>query len=128
MATLIQFKRGLAASWTTQNPLLKIGEPGFEWDTGKLKIGDGRNYWNDLPYVNEGVSIVNAATHYDFPSIGKVNIIYKAETEKLLYQWNATELRYEVLGSTNTDSGSSGEGSNWQDISIIYGGDADDYT
>ena len=36
------------------NPVLSAGEPGFELDTGKLKIGDGSTYWNDLPYLAEG--------------------------------------------------------------------------
>lgn len=43
--------------------------------------------------------VVNANTHYDFPSVGSVNVIYKAYTEKLLYQWNERELKYEVLGA-----------------------------
>ena len=125
MATLIQFKRGLATSWTTLNPLLKIGEPGFEWDTGKLKIGDGRNHWNDLPYINEGHEVFNALTHYDFPSVGSAGTIYKAESEKMLYQWNATKGEYEVI--SNGESGPDVGDSDWTDITIIHGGDADDY-
>ena len=27
------------------------GEPGFEVDTYRLKIGDGKTAWNDLPYI-----------------------------------------------------------------------------
>jgi len=30
---------------------LSAGEPGFESDTNKLKIGDGTSNWNSLPYV-----------------------------------------------------------------------------
>jgi hypothetical protein len=51
----IQFKRAVAARWTTVNPVLRVGEPGFETDTNKLKIGDGTSHWNDLDYlVGEG--------------------------------------------------------------------------
>ena len=32
--------------------LLGPGEPGFEIDTGKLKVGNGIDKWNDLPYIN----------------------------------------------------------------------------
>ena len=32
--------------------LLGPGEPGFEIDTGKLKVGNGVDKWNDLPYIN----------------------------------------------------------------------------
>ena len=37
--------------------MLLYGEPGFEKDTNKLKIGDGTRYWNDLPYLNEDFQI-----------------------------------------------------------------------
>lgn len=49
---LIQVKRGNAVSWTSQNPTLKDGEPGYERDTNKLKIGNGTQAWNDLPYIS----------------------------------------------------------------------------
>lgn len=40
--TKIQLRRDTAANWVTHNPTLSAGEPGFEVDTGKLKIGDGK--------------------------------------------------------------------------------------
>lgn len=101
MAT-IQFKRGVAARWAELNPVLQAGEPGFVTDENRLKIGDGITAWNDLPYQGEN-SVVNASTHYDFPSIGRVNTIYKAESEKMVYQWNATELKYEALNTIESD-------------------------
>jgi hypothetical protein len=50
--TPIQFLRGTAAAWTTANPTLAAGKPGFETDTGKLKIGDGTTAWTSLPYTS----------------------------------------------------------------------------
>lgn len=47
----IKFRRGTASAWTTANPTLAAGEPGFETDTGKLKIGDGSTAWNSLSYA-----------------------------------------------------------------------------
>ena len=35
----IKFRRDTAAAWTLANPTLAQGEPGFEYDTGLLKIG-----------------------------------------------------------------------------------------
>jgi hypothetical protein len=59
MARKLQIRRGTAAQWTTSNPILAQGEPGFEFDTGKLKIGDGANTWSALTYVGgSGNSIV----------------------------------------------------------------------
>ena len=54
MATLIQLRRGTAAAWTAANPILAEGEPGFETDTKKEKIGDGVTPWNTLPYKTTG--------------------------------------------------------------------------
>ena len=50
MAVVIQHRRGLASQWTSVNPVLAQGEPGYEYDTGKFKIGDGFTHWNSLPY------------------------------------------------------------------------------
>ena len=52
-----QFKRGTAQRWVEVNPILKQGEPGFEYDTGKLKIGDGFTPWLALPYINDNISV-----------------------------------------------------------------------
>lgn len=50
--TDIVLKRGTAARWAAVNPILKQAEPGFAYDTGILKIGDGVTAWNSLPEVN----------------------------------------------------------------------------
>ena len=50
MPNRIQLRRGISADWTSANPLLAEGEICVELDTGKFKIGDGINYWNDLLY------------------------------------------------------------------------------
>ena len=114
MAT-IRFKRGTAARWKELNLVLEAGQPGFVTDENRLKIGDGITPWNDLPYMGEA-NVVNKQTHYDFPSIGRENVIYKAEAEKMMYQWNPTALKYEVLNST--------ESSGVLDIDLINGGNA----
>ena len=48
----IKFRRDTAAAWTQANPVLAQGEPGFEHDTGLLKIGDGETEWIDLDYAS----------------------------------------------------------------------------
>jgi hypothetical protein len=46
--TIIQIRRGLAATWTSLNPILSAGEMGLETDTRKMKIGNGSTVWNSL--------------------------------------------------------------------------------
>lgn len=47
----IKLRRDPASRWTSVNPVLASGEPGFELDTGKLKIGDGTSLWSGLSYL-----------------------------------------------------------------------------
>ena len=115
--TTFQLRRGNASVWEKNNPVLSRGEPGFEIDTNRLKIGDGSTAWNDLRYIGEE-EVVNTATHYDFPSIGRANTIYKAETEQKSYQWNTTKMKYELLS----------DGASAIDIEIIHGGNANGTT
>jgi hypothetical protein len=49
--TTFLLRRGTTSAWESANPILQYGEPGYEKDTGKLKIGDGIHTWNELPYV-----------------------------------------------------------------------------
>jgi hypothetical protein len=49
--TRIRLRRDTAASWSGTNPILGLGEPGFETDTNLLKIGNNSSGWNELNYV-----------------------------------------------------------------------------
>lgn len=61
---IIKLRRGTAAEWRAANELLSLGEPGFEKDTYKLKIGDGITLWNDLPYIDGGFGGDNGPLEY----------------------------------------------------------------
>lgn len=96
---------------------MKQGEPGFEYDTGKLKIGDGVRHWLELDYINSGKEeIVSVETFADLSAIGNPDIIYKVNSDKTLYQWNATESKYEPLGGSSSFDPNS--------ITLINGGNA----
>ena len=58
--TTFQLRRGLSETWQRNNPVLAYGEPGFEKDTYKLKIGNGVTAWNDLGYLAGGSFDVSA--------------------------------------------------------------------
>ena len=57
--------------------------------------------------------VFNADTHYDFPSVGSVDVVYKAYKERKTYQWNAETLTYESLDEDNVAN-----------ITVINGGNA----
>ena len=47
----IQVRRGVAADWTSVNPILAAGEMGVETDTNKFKFGNGTGAWSTLAYA-----------------------------------------------------------------------------
>ena len=49
----LQFKRGTARAFLKANPILLKGEPAYEWDTKKLKVGDGYTRYVKLPYIGD---------------------------------------------------------------------------
>ena len=59
LKTTFQLKRGTSDRWAEVNPVLAAGEPGFELDTLKLKIGNGLLPYLDLPYINEDQFILS---------------------------------------------------------------------
>ena len=115
---LIQLKRATAARWIELNPILEAGEPGFEYDTKKLKIGDGSTAWKDLTYIGnpDTNNLCFVATYNDLPPVGDANTLYKVSDEKTFYQWNTTDHKYEALGG--------GESFDPSNIKIINGGNA----
>ena len=98
MATRIQFRRGLAASWTSANPTLAQGEMGIELDTDFFKIGDGLTAWTSLPYGGlqgpQGTSINvigSVETEEDLPATGEQNDAYIVQSNGDLYVWDLTQ-------------------------------------
>lgn len=55
---LIQIRRGSMQEWIAANPILDSGEFGFETDTGRIKIGNGTNYWSALDYVGTKENLI----------------------------------------------------------------------
>jgi hypothetical protein len=58
----IQVRRGTATEWTGANPVLAVGEIGFEINTRRFKIGDGVGAWNALDY--SAISPTDADANY----------------------------------------------------------------
>lgn len=120
LRTTFQLRRGYETAWNRNNPVLACGEPGFCIDRNALKIGDGIKTWKELDYIG-GASggVFNAQTHFEFPSVGSADMIYKAEEEKKIYQWNDEKLKYEVLSEIEVTI---------QDLEVIHGGNANGST
>ena len=59
MIVQLRLRRADSAEWTSIDPILEDGEPGWEYDTNRLKIGDGATRWSGLGYATY------PATEYD---------------------------------------------------------------
>ena len=57
----IRIRRDSSANWSNANPILDVGEIGFETDTYKLKVGNGLDVWNNLNYVSASAAAHNQA-------------------------------------------------------------------
>lgn len=80
MAIQIQFRRGLAAEWTSVDPVLAEGEMGIETDTNLFKIGNGNDTWTELPYG--GLRGYSGSTGYA-GSVGNIavqNVLYVSKS------------------------------------------------
>lgn len=52
--TQIKLRRDTSTNFTTKNPVLGEGEPAYETDTKKMKIGDGTTAYTQLDYFSTG--------------------------------------------------------------------------
>jgi hypothetical protein len=70
----IQIRKGTSSDWNSVNPLLASGEPGFETDSNRLKIGIGLN-WDDTKYISSD-SLVTTVYNNSGATISKFNVVY----------------------------------------------------
>lgn len=49
---MIQLKRGNTNNWRKLKKPLAAGQPGYDKDKHKIKIGDGESTWGSLPYAS----------------------------------------------------------------------------
>lgn len=92
--TTFLLKRASTEIWESLNPILKYGEPGYEKDNGKLKIGDGITPWNNLSYLTD----VNTKIIVDNPQEGEV-LTYNAAANK----WENKKLEFSNIMSGTTE-------------------------
>lgn len=98
----IQVRRDTAANWTSGDPTLSAGEPGFETDTGRFKIGDGSTAWTSLPYAGNEVALSFALSDETTDLAVATGVL----TKRMPFAMTLTEVRAEVntapVGSTIT--------------------------
>ena len=116
MASIL-FKRGTSKVLDNKNYIPEEGEPVFETDTGRFKIGKKDEYgnlmsWKQLHYQDEA-TLLSYPNYDSFPRVSRLNVLYKDEATGTLYQ-----------GTGGTTYKTISSGGTIDNITIIYGGDA----
>jgi hypothetical protein len=78
-----QLRRDLSTNWNLST-ILQAGEPGFETNTFKLKIGDGTTRWINLPYIG-ATGATSGPTGPTGPTGENGTFIYAGTTGEVLY-------------------------------------------
>ena len=92
--TRIRLRRSSASGWLDINPVLALGEAGYESDSKKLKVGDGVSTWSNLDYLRVDPSSI---TH---PGVS-LNI-YDGFDQRLSIDLSNNEY-FNIIGSGDTN-------------------------
>lgn len=95
---MIQFMRGSSSQVQSDNPVLAAGQPFYETDTHKMKVGDGSTVYVDLPYIGDGLAAQYKLDRpFEFSAVGKAN--------QIELSWESPPDKYSCnLGQTASDS------------------------
>jgi len=93
--TSIQFKRGREEALDKWTAIPLAGEPIFDLDNSILKIGDGIHTYRELKAIGGegggGLQQIVFDTYFNFPSVGKINILYIAKDKQMAYIWDDSD-------------------------------------
>lgn len=98
----IQMRNDTAAKWESKNPVLAVGEIGYDTTNKKTKIGDGVTPWVDLDwfatkskpnFATDSWSVIN-----EYASTGAAADAYKVGDEKVIELSTGTQITLVILG------------------------------
>lgn len=96
-----QLRAGASTLWASVNPTLASAEPGWETDTGLLRIGDGVTPFTGLPYLFSSVSHPALATFDPSLYLSVVAATYTGNLDSL----TTSTIRRLGVGATNAWAG-----------------------
>jgi hypothetical protein len=72
--TVLQLRRDPSNEWLANNPILSLGEIGYETDTGLFKIGNGSSSWALLTYAGTATTPVSVPTSFGGGNDGNISL------------------------------------------------------
>ena len=64
MTTRIKLRRDTAANWTSNDPVLALGEAGYDTTNNELRVGDGTTVWSGLEAIGGTGNKITAEKTY----------------------------------------------------------------
>lgn len=109
----MQVRNDTAAAWESKNPVLDVGEIGFDSTNKKTKIGDGVTPWIDLDWfaTETKPSFANNtwAQIAAFAESGKAADVYKVGDEKQIELSTGETITLVILGFNHDDKTDGGK-------------------
>ena len=110
MAVQIQFRRGLAADWTTADPTLAAGEFAIETDTDFYKIGDGATAWTSLGYSSFPAGSAPLASPTFTGTVTMADLVVNGTTSTINSATLTVDDKNIELGSVTTPTDTTADG------------------
>lgn len=109
----IQMRSDTAANWESKNPVLDVGEIGYDVTNKKTKIGDGVTPWVDLDWFATETKPLFANNSWAqiaaFAESGKVADVYKVGDEKVVELSTGETVTLVILGFNHDDKAGGGK-------------------
>lgn len=109
----IQMRNDTAAAWESKNPVLDVGEIGYDTTSKKTKIGDGVTPWVDLDWfaTETKPSFANNswAQIAALAESGKAADVYNVGDEKVIELSTGETITLVILGFNHDDKASGGK-------------------
>lgn len=93
----LQLRRDSSTDWTTENPVLAAGEPGWDQTRKQLKIGDGSTAWNSLPYLGLEVIMIALGDEITAVTTGTAKVTFR-----MPYPFLLTAVRSSVTSASSS--------------------------
>jgi Major tropism determinant N-terminal domain len=108
--SIVSLKRDTATNWTTNNPVLGVGEPGYDSTNGVTKIGDGTTSWNELIEVSvptrQALSVLSSPIGGTY-SNAEMQFRVPAKLPQKSRRWRLHIRNYNILSDVAVLSGAS---------------------
>ena len=109
----IQMRNDTAAAWESKNPVLDVGEIGYDTTNKKTKIGDGTTPWVDLDWfateAKPSFATDDWARIASYAESGKAADVYKVGDEKVIELSTGETITLVILGFNHDDKAGGGK-------------------